>query len=319
MIHNISFFNIMYERNEDHEFSFIKLKKKYTNHLIEKNCMGVRFLKSIIENHCKNAYATLSLFSLINETIIVDTNIYMYKFKSLNSLEKSFDTMLRKFVLYNIKPIFVFDGIPEYDKQHTIETRRKTRETSFKLLDDIKIEISNTKHKNQLRMLKKKLKYHQSCCTKLYSCDFVTIKNLIYSYGFDIVQAKHEADVVCATYNVAYKSFAVMTEDTDLLIYGSKFVIVNIDFDTEIFNIIHTDTLLETLNIKTLFDFKQICVLSGTDYNKAFNIYFALCMYYFYIQTNPIQSSFLRWAYNNNLISRNQYHSFKDILYKYDI
>ena len=50
-----------------------------------------------------------------------------------------------------------------------------------------------------------------------------------------------------------------------------------------------------------------------------FDIDFALCMYYFYIQTNPIQSSFLRWAYNNNLISRNQYHSFKDILYKYDI
>ena len=89
--------------------------------------MGVRFLKSIIENHCKNAYTTLSLFSLSNQTVIIDTNIYMYKFKSSNSLVKGFTNMMDKFVLYNIKPIFVFDGIPQYDKQVTIDIRKKTR------------------------------------------------------------------------------------------------------------------------------------------------------------------------------------------------
>jgi len=281
--------------------------------------MGVRFLKYIIETHCKNAYTTLSLFSIANETIIIDTNIYMYKYKSSNCLEKGFETMLKKFVQYNITPIFVFDGIPEYDKQITIDTRRKKRESSVKLVTTIKNELSNTGHVNRIRSLKKKLKYYQSSSTKLYSCDFNTVKNLIYSYDFDIVQAKHEADELCAKYNIDYKSFAVMSEDTDLLIYGSNFVICNIDFDTEIFNVIHTNTLLKTLNIKSLFDFQQICVLSGTDYNKAFNIYFALCMYYFYIQTKPPLSSFLSWSYTNNIISKRQYYSFKEILYKFDI
>tara|TARA_X000000368_G_scaffold408984_1_gene390305 strand:- start:460 stop:1329 length:870 start_codon:yes stop_codon:yes gene_type:complete len=279
--------------------------------------MGVRFLKSIIENHCKNAYTTLSLFSLSHQTVIIDTNIYMYKFKSSHSLVKGFENMLDKFVLYNIRPIFVFDGIPQCDKQTTIDIRKKKRETSCKLLNNIKQEISHTTHKNHLRSLNKKLEYHQISSTKLYSSDFITVKNIIDSYGFDIVQAKYEADEVCARFNIDYNTFAVITEDTDLLVYGSKFVILNIDFDTEIFDVIHTDTLLKTLNIKSLLDFQQICILSGTDYNKAFNIHFALCMYNFYIQTKPPFSSFLRWSYTNNIISKKQYYSFKTILDKY--
>ena len=279
--------------------------------------MGVKFLKSIIENHCKNAYTTLSLFSLSHQTIVIDTNIYMYKFKSSHSLVKSFENMLKKFLTYNITPIFVFDGIPQYDKQATIDIRKKKRDCSFQLVKTLKQQIDNTTHKNQLRSLKKKLKHHEISSTKLYSQDFIDIKNLIYSYGFDIIQAKHEADDVCATHNIDGNSFAVITEDTDLLVYGSKFMIFNIDFDSELFNVVHTDTLLKTLHIKSLYDFQQICILSGTDYNKAFTIHFALCMYYLYIQTKPISSSFLYWCYINNIISKNQYYSFKTTLDKY--
>ena len=255
--------------------------------------MGVRFLKSIIEKHCTNAYSTLSLFSLTNQTVVIDTNIYMYKYKSLDSLEKSFDNMLKKFVQYNITPIFFFDGFPQKDKQTTINIRNKKRDSSLELIKTIKQQINCTTHKRNIKSLQKKLKYHEISSTKLYSQDFLSIKSLIYTYGFDIIQAQHEADDICAIHNINGNSFAVITEDTDLLIYGSKFVIFNIDFNNDIFNIIHTDTLLKTLNVESLYDFQQICILSGTDYNKAYTIHLALCMYYFYIQTKPLSSSFL--------------------------
>ncbi len=284
---------------------------------ILENYMGVRFLKYIIENHCKNAYSTLSLFSLANQTVIVDTNIYMYKYKSTNSLVRGFENMLNKFVMYNITPIFVFDGLPQHDKQTTIDIRKQKRDSSLELVKTLKQRIDNTTQKAHLKTLKKKLKHHEMSSTKLYSQDFVSIKTLIFAYGFDIIQAQHEADDICAIHNINGNSFAVITEDTDLLIYGSKFVIFNIDFYSDIFNIVHTDTLLKTLNIESLYDFQQICILSGTDYNKAYTIHFALCMYYFYIQTKPIFSSFLHWSYNNNIISKKQYFSFKNIHNKY--
>ena len=281
--------------------------------------MGVRFLKSIIENHCKNAYATLSMSSISNQTVIVDTNIFMYKFKASFSLETLFENMLKKFVFYNITPIFVFDGIPQYDKFDTIKQRKYNRDSSRLLVQSIKTKINNTTQKNKLNTLNKKLTYHQIQSTKLYANDFIVIKNLIQKYGFDIIQAKHEADEICAKHNINHKSFAVITEDTDLLIYGSKFVICNIDFNNDIFNILHTNTLLKTLHIRSLRDFQQICILSGTDYNKAFTIHIALCLYYFYIQTEPKYIPFLRWCYNNKIISHKQHNGFNDILDKYTI
>ena len=281
--------------------------------------MGVRFLKSIIENHCKNAYTTLSLFSLTNQTVIIDTNIFMYKFKSLNTLETSFMNMLDKFIKYNINPIFVFDGIPSSDKNYTIESRKKKRDISNKIAYSIKQKISNTTQKNYLKSLKKKLKYHESQSTKLYSRDFITIKNIINSYNFHIIQANNEADELCAEHNINNHSYAVITEDTDLLVYGSPFVIINIDFNNDIFDIIHTKSLLNTLDIKSIFDFQQICILSGTDYNKAFDIYIALCLYSFYIQTKYKSTTFLHWCYYNNFISKKQLHHFINILDKYSI
>lgn len=279
--------------------------------------MGVRFLKTIIEKHCKNAYTTLSLFSLSNQTLIIDTNIFMYKFKSTYALEQQFNNMLNKFILYNITPIFVFDGIPESNKQFTIDNRKQKREKSELIANSIKDKILNTTHKNKLKTLKKKLKYHENQSTKLYSYEFNNIKNLIQSYGFDIIQAKHEADCICAKHNINNNSFAVITEDTDLLVYGSKFVIYNIDFDKDIFTIVHTNSLIKSLYIKSLYDFQQICILSGTDYNKAYDIYISLCLYYFYIQTELKNKSFLTWCYTNNIISNKQYYLFTNIHDKY--
>ena len=281
--------------------------------------MGVRFLKSIIENHCKNSFCTLSLSSIAQTTVVIDTNIFMYKFKSTNSLESQFDNMINKFILYSITPIFVLDGIPEHNKHVTIERRKNKRESSRLFVDSLQKEISNTTNKPHLRTLKKKLTYHQTQSTKLYARDFVIVKNIINSYGFDIIQAKHEADEICAEHNIKNESFAVVTEDTDLLVYGSKFIVCNIDFNKDVFDLIHTDTLIKTLNIKTLRDFQQICILSGTDYNRAFDIHIALCLYYFYIQTEPKFTSFLRWCYYNNIISKKQFNCFTNILNKYTI
>ncbi len=282
--------------------------------------MGVKHMKTLIEKYCSTSYTTLSLFSLANQTIVVDTNLYMYKFKSNeNQLIYEFENMLKKFTKYNINPVFVFDGKPKLDKFKTIERRRKQRLSAYQALDTIKDKLAKTNNKLTLKKLEKKLVFYENKVTKLYSADFENIKALISKYGYQFIQADNEADDVCAKHHLYSSSFAVMSEDMDLIMYGCNFIMINTDFNNETFDLLCTKVLFKNLNIKCLSDFQQMCILSGTDYNKAFTLYVALCLYYIYIQTKRKHETLFTWCINNDIISYNNYLNYNNIQKKFII
>ena len=86
--------------------------------------MGIKHLNNICKKYCKNSYTSCHLSQIKNQTIIIDTNLYMYKFKKTNSLEMDFEIMCNKFVKFNITPLFVFNGNAPQDKFHYIEKKK---------------------------------------------------------------------------------------------------------------------------------------------------------------------------------------------------
>ena len=276
--------------------------------------MGIKHLNNICKKYCKNSYTSVHISQIKNQTIIIDTNVYMYKFKKTNSLEIDFEIMCNKFIKFNITPLFVFDGNTPLDKLEFIEKKKYNREQAQNKLNELNNQIILSK-KN-----KKKIIYYQNQITKINSTDFIIIKSLLNKYNFKYISAINEADELCALMNKLYK-YPVMSEDMDLFVYGTTTILKNPNFYKETIDLYNTHSIIKSLNIYSIRDFQYICILAGTDYysNCNFNIYIAICFYMLYIETNKaIHCCLLDWCHNNNIISSNELDIYRNIYNKFN-
>lgn len=97
--------------------------------------------------------------------------------------------------------------------------------------------------------------------------DISDIKKMLELFGVPYIQAQGEAEALGAYLCVNDKVKAVLTEDTDVLVYGTSTFIS--DFDTSSGNceVIYLADVLESLDY-TLLEFLDFCIMCGTDYNK---------------------------------------------------
>lgn len=273
--------------------------------------MGIKYLNNICNKYCNKSYTTINISKLSNKVILIDTNLYMYKFKKNNSLEIDFEIMCNKFIKYNIHPLFIFDGIPPQEKEYTIKKRIESRNKAQEKLQELNNKSFNKTNNNKI------IKYRKQT-TKLVSLDFIIIKNLIYKYNFPYITATNEADELCAFMNKLY-NYIIMSEDMDLFVYGSSYIIKNPDFYKETLDIYDTHSIIKSLNFNSKYDFQWVCILAGTDYysNNKFNIYVAICLYIMYIETNK-SGSFIYWCYLNKLISIYEFNNYLFIFNKFN-
>lgn len=276
--------------------------------------MGIKHLNNICKKYCKNSYTSCHLSQIKNQTIIIDTNLYMYKFKKTNSLEMDFEIMCNKFVKFNITPLFVFDGNAPQDKFHFIEKKKYIREQTQNKLNELNNQLTLSQTN------KKKIIYYEKQITKINSTDFTIIKSLFNKYNFKYISAFNEADELCALMNKLY-NYPVMSEDMDLFVYGTTSIIKNPDFYKETIDLYNTPSIIKSLNIYSIHDFQHICILAGTDYysNNNFNIYIAICFYMMYIETKKnVNYCLLDWCHYNNIISSNELDIYKNIYNKFN-
>jgi 5'-3' exonuclease len=92
------------------------------------------------------------------------------------------------------------------------------------------------------------------------------VKELIRAYGATYYDAPGEADELCALLVIKKKAWACLSEDMDLFVYGCNRVLRYLSLVNQSFVLYHTKGILESLNM-TQKEFREICVLSGTDYN----------------------------------------------------
>ena len=112
------------------------------------------------------------------------------------------------------------------------------------------------------------------------------------------MDAEGEADELCAKLVINKKAYACLSEDMDLFLYGCPRVLRYMSLTTSTFIIYYLDKILQDLSL-TLKEFKEICVLSGSDYitNNPFNLYNVLKYYKEYKESQESQD-FYMWLYN---------------------
>jgi 5'-3' exonuclease len=221
--------------------------------------MGIPFLNNILREQCDQYIWQISLAELAGKKIAVDISIYLYKYETTDTLIENMYLMLSIFRQYNIIPIFVFDGKSPPEKKALLQKRRESKEAAKNEYIKLKDEIQTTDKREHLEQLKKQFVY-------MTHDKIDKVKDLIRAYGATYYDAPGEADELCAVLVIKKKVWACLSEDMDLFVYGCNRVLRYLSLSNQSVILYYTKGILSSLNM-TQKEFREICVLSGTDYN----------------------------------------------------
>ena len=264
--------------------------------------MGIRYLNKYLKDNCSNAIKCISLSKLSGKKIVVDASIYLYKYETEGMLLENMYLLLSILRHYNIISLFIFDGKPPLEKKQVIDQRindRKKAEIEYKMLEN-KLENVDDEEKNDIidsmDQLKKKLVY-------ITKEKVEKVKSLITYFGSNYYDASGEADELCALLMHHKIVWACLSEDMDMFVYGCERVM-------RYFSLIHHTVVL--YDMKTILDelkltqneFREICILSGTDYKSTNTALFEIIHLFkkYKTQVNENNISFYNWLKGNNKV-----------------
>ncbi len=150
-----------------------------------------------------------------------------------------------------IIPVYVFDGTPPLLKQKTLNIRKQIRTKALEKLIDAKTDSDKIKYlKRSVKITRKQM---DQC------------RELLDLMGIPYINAPEEADSELSYLCKENFVYAVLTEDMDILTFGSPRIIRNLTSNKKEPIEIELNDILEKLNI-TYDNFVELCILFGCDY-----------------------------------------------------
>mgnify|MGYP001276733382 CR=1 FL=1 len=263
--------------------------------------MGIQYLNTYIKNNTTSkSIRKISFNELKNKVIAVDISIYLYKFMNDDLLIVNIYHMLSIFVYYDINAIFVFDGKPPLEKKELLEKRVIDKIKARVKYQELEKHLSTCDNyeKEEIREIQESMTSLKKKFNKLKYSDIKKVKELISAFGYTYIQADSEADIICGkmvTKNIAY---ACLSEDMDMFLYGCHRVIRYLSLLNHSAIMYDLKNILIELNL-TFKEFKEICIISGTDYNSEknkINLYDAINLHNRFKETKS--KDFYEWLDN---------------------
>ncbi|XP_057704538.1 exonuclease 1 isoform X2 [Corythoichthys intestinalis] len=226
--------------------------------------MGIPGLLQFI----KDAGEPINVKKYKGHTVAVDTYCWLHKgaFSCAEKLAKGEPTdqyvwYCMKYVdmlfSFGVNPILVFDGRNLPSKREVEKARRARREANLQ--------------KGRQLLRDGKLSEARDCFTRCINITPAMAHNLIKvarARGVDCIVAPYEADAQLAYLTKTGLAHAVITEDSDLLAFGCKKVILKMDKQGNGLEIDQSNLgrCRSLGNIFTEQKFRYMCILSGCDY-----------------------------------------------------
>lgn len=283
--------------------------------------MGIKHLNRYLTNHCSaNAISKRDLTEFRNKVFVVDASIYLYRFAEGNMLIEGFYNMISIFKKYRITPVFIFDGKPPMEKKDLLEKRKIEKNTAEKIYNDLKIQLddiltnqdTNTIEYTEYRDKKQELINEMDTLKKRFvrikPHDIQIIKDLMNAYGTLFIESFGEADQLCAYLVKNNLAWACVSDDMDMFLYGCPRVVRHISLVNHTGILYDTQCILDELNV-SYETFRDIMILSGTDYNihQKIHLYEIMKWYNIFLaETKPNEYHFYDWlSENTNVIIDN--------------
>lgn len=269
--------------------------------------MGIKDLYKVLYEECPGRITKARLTHLAGNSLAIDISIFLYKFIRSCGPEdwkKQFIILLCTLRRHGIKGICVFDG-PDPPEEKKVEQKRRRNEAKKtiyrletcrqllnkvndcienndvleeELIKDIKSVISLRKGKVDITNYNIPMEVRMALNATIQKLDKQTLpivpeyaieaKKIIELFGIPQFQATGEAETLCAYLAVTKQVDAVLTEDTDVLAYGTPYMLAFKDFkisDEQVY-IIDYKGILEDMELNEE-EFRDLCILLSCDYN----------------------------------------------------
>lgn len=268
--------------------------------------MGIKNLNRFLLDNCsKKTIQKTHLSILSNKKIVIDTSIYLYKFMGENSLMESFYLFISILLKYKISPIFIFDGKPPPEKKELLIQRRidklEAREKYYEIKEKMETLTDEKKEEalHEMEHLKKQF-------IRIKEEDIRKVKDLMDAYGIIWYDAEGESDMLCGYLTKQSDIWGCVSDDMDMFLYGCKRVVRHISLLNHTVTVYDFQKILTDLQMEEKL-FREIMVISGTDYNinKETSLYETIKWYYKYKEAGK-NANFYEWLFQNSSYVKNQ-------------
>jgi 5'-3' exonuclease len=247
---------------------------------------------------CPQLFEVIHISEYHFKRIAIDTSLYLCNYKALYGEEgwlQAFINLVACLRKNEIHCVFIYDsGYPpekEQEKRERIERKKKTEE-KIDLLEhaiekyhqdgevtEILADFQN-RHKinhksllipeefviniNTIEYIVKKMKKQ---LFEIKPEDFALTKRVFDILDVPYFNSPLEAETMCSDLCIQGKVDAVLSEDTDVIAYGTPTLLSKINTTDESCIRIRYDNVLKELGF-TSEQFLDFCIMCGTDYNK---------------------------------------------------
>ena len=266
--------------------------------------MGIHNLNKFLRTKCPHVFKSIHISEFAYKKVAIDITLFLCKFKAVcgEKWVSAFINLVSSLRRNEIHCVFIFDNGAPVEKTSEKEERRKQQENVKKRVFDLENALEKFKNTNQIdtilielhskltpsekpprRLLgnnnnssidmnavENKIKKMKNYILNICEEDFILARKLFDILNVPYYSAPLEAECACADLCKRGLVDAVLTEDTDVLAYGSPIFLSKIDTSNDTCVQIVYSEVLEALNI-TSSQFLDLCIMFGCDYNKNIN------------------------------------------------
>lgn len=283
--------------------------------------MGIHNLNRFLLDKCTTESISKKHMKILSgKTIVVDTSIYLYKFTASNLLIENMYLLITIFKYYNITPIFVFDGKPPDEKKQILKKRLIDKIIAEKKYNELKEKINTIVDMKDKKELEVEIDSLKKQFIRIKDSDIKSVKELMDYCNVVYYDAPGEADQLCAKLVIDKKAWACLSDDMDMFVYGCTRVIRHISLLNHTVIFYNINGILRELKM-SMNDFREIMVISGTDYNIYDNTNLDDTMKHYneykeYKKDSEVR--FYDWLHTNTTYIKN-YESLKNIYNIFDL
>lgn len=230
--------------------------------------MGIRGLNTLIKKMSPDSVVQKNISNYKNSIVAIDCSILIYKFRYASKNENSHIlgilNRVKFYIMNDILPVFIFDGVPPDAKKNTIIKRQNAKHKLYVRLDELKEIVPD--NEEELLKINQEIEKINSQIINVKKHHIEECKSLLNYCGIPYLDAPQDAEKYCAFLQRNKFIDYTVTDDTDSLTFGCK-------------SVLRTSIVKEIIEVnleKILTDFKMtqdmfidFCILSGCDYCKT--------------------------------------------------
>lgn len=264
----------------------------YLNYKYKKR-MGIKNLHRVLEKYAPGCYTKRHLSHYSYKKIAIDISLYLYKYKAIHG-ERWVECFLALIVAlrkWDVHCIFIYDGKAPQDKVEEQLRRREVRSkmgdkialleqeireyeqngTVGPLIEEIQkkegvVSLFRKKTPINISLAKAKVESMKGMMISITPDDITLSQKLFDAMQVPYLKAPAEAECYASHLCVSGLIDGVLSEDTDVLAYGTPIFLTKIDVRDDTLVEINYSKILEETGM-TLKTFTDLCIMCSCDYN----------------------------------------------------